>query len=453
MRRGFAMTLPLRKVADSSCQWMSSVTRPLNELDACELARQLAQKQITAEAVMRACIERIEEREKEVGAWVHFDAEEAIDAARCLDRGAATGPLHGIPFGVKDIIDTVDYPTECGTPIYAGRRTPWDAACVAAARAAGGIVLGKTVTTELAYFSPGKTKNPHNLAHTPGGSSSGSAAAVADFMVPLAIGTQTSGSVIRPAAFCGVVGYKPSFGLVARAGVKAEAESLDTIGFFARSVDDVALIAGAAAGRPPLAALRPFVSAIRIGICRTQEWPSAAAETVALFDALPSRLSVARASVSEIFLPEIFQEIGDAHHVIMAYEIARCYAYEWQAHGGALSEPLSKLIGEGLTVPCERYDAARAHAERCRAKLVAVFRDVDVLITPSATGEAPATLASTGSPVFNRLWTLMGTPAVTLPAGRGPQGLPLGVQVVGAVGEDGRALAGAAWIHSMLQDT
>ena len=422
----------------------------LNTHTACELAHHLAHREITAEAIVRACIERIEAREPIVGAWAHFDATQAIAAARALDRGPHRGPLHGIPFAVKDIIDTIDYPTECGTPIYAGRRTPWDAACVAAARAAGGIILGKTVTTELAYFSPGKTANPHNPAYTPGGSSSGSAAAVADRMVPLAFGTQTGGSIIRPAAFCGVVGYKPTFNLVARGGVKSAADSLDTIGFFANSVDDAALIASVVSGRPALATVRPFASKPRIGICRSPEWSQTAPETVSLFDSLGNQLRTWGAVVSDVALPEVFEEIGRAHHVIMAYEMARNYAYEWHAHRKALSEPLTKLIEDGLAFAPELYDAARAQARRCRAALTDIFRQVDVLATPSAVGEAPATLANTGSPAFNRLWTLMGTPAVTVPAGRGPLGLPLGVQFVGPLDGDALLLSAARWLEQQL---
>jgi Asp-tRNA(Asn)/Glu-tRNA(Gln) amidotransferase A subunit family amidase len=427
------------------------MTKPLNQLSATELASLIARGETGAEAIVRACVERIAEREAEVGAWINFDAQQAIAAARTLDRGATRGPLHGIPFGVKDIIDTVDYPTECGTPVYAGRRTPWDAACVAAARAAGGLLLGKTVSTELAYFAPGKTRNPHMLAHTPGGSSSGSAAAVADYMIPLAIGTQTGGSVIRPAAFCGIVGYKPSFGLVSRAGVKTEADSLDTVGFFARTVADAALFASAITGRRELAKLSEFGSPIRIAICRTPEWPAAAAETVALFQRMPSLLASKGAVVSELDLPEAFREIRSTHAVIMAYEAAHAYAYEWHAHGDQLSRQLRELIGEGIATSPERYDAARIHGHRCRALFAETMRDFDVVLTPSAVGQAPEGLASTGSPAFNRMWTLLGTPAVTVPAGLGPLGLPLGAQVVGAVGDDSRTLSAAAWIHRALQ--
>ena len=426
------------------------MTRRLNELDATELTRLLADNTVTAEAVVRACIERIGAREHAVGAWAHVDAKQAIAAARAADRGPRRGVLHGIPIGVKDIFDTIDYPTECGTPIYAGRGTAWDAASVAAARAAGGIVLGKTVTAELAYLSPGKTRNPRNLEHTPGGSSSGSAAAVADCMVPLALGTQTGGSIIRPAAFCGIVGYKPSFNLVPRGGMKLAAESLDTIGFFGRSVADVALMASAITGRPALLTPRPFAVPPHLGICATQEWPSAAPETIDLFARLGGVFSRAGAKVSEIELAEVFAEIGNAQQTIMAYEIARNFAYEWHAHGGALSEPLRKLISDGLSLPPERYDAAQAHARTCRARLADIFRDVDLLVTPSAVGVAPASLATTGSPVFNRLWTLMGVPAVNVPTGRAVQGLPLGVQIVAPMHADSLALAGAAWVHGTL---
>jgi Asp-tRNA(Asn)/Glu-tRNA(Gln) amidotransferase A subunit family amidase len=425
----------------------------LNECSAWELAPRLAAREITAEALARACIERIAAREAVVGAWTHFDPARVIAAARVLDSGPVRGMLHGLPVGVKDIIDTADHPTECGTPIYAGRSTPWDAACVAATRAAGGLVLGKTVTTELAYFSPGKTRNPHNPDHTPGGSSSGSAAAVADCMVPLAFGTQTAGSVIRPAAFCGIVGYKPTFGLVSRAGVKTEADSLDTVGFFARSVEEVALMAGTVTGRQALARIGTFASPIRIAVCHTQEWASAAPETVALFERLPDVLARAGAKVKEVVLPEIFQEIGASHQAVMSYEAARAYAHEWHTFREQLSESLRNLLIEGYATPPERYDSAVAHGRKCSTLFGELMREFDALITPGGIGEAPAGLASTGRPLFNRMWTLLGTPAISVPAGRGPNGLPLGVQIVAPNGEDLRALSAATWVQQNLMHT
>lgn len=420
-----------------------------NELGALEAARRIARRELSAETLVRACLERIEARDAVVGAWIHLDAEAALAEARSLDAGPLRGPLHGLPMGVKDLIDTVQMPTAYGSPIYAGHRPAWDAACVASARAAGALVLGKTVTTEFATYHPGKTANPHNPAHTPGGSSSGSAAAVADCMVPLAYGTQTAGSVIRPAAFCGVVGYKPSFGLISRAGVKSLAESLDTIGVFARDVADVALFAGVLAGRDLLPT--GTHAAPRIGICRTFEWDAAASETRQAFEDAATRLASVGARVREIVLPGEFSGLAAAQTEIMAYEADQAFAYETHAHAEQLSAKLRDLIGQGAALTPEHHDQNRLLARRCRHLLADAFRDVDVLIAPSAPGEAPEGLAATGNPVFNRIWTLLGSPCVHLPFAKGPRGLPLGVQAVGPWGADRATLAAAAWAHGELQ--
>ena len=274
------------------------MTAKLNELSACEAATRLAARDITAEAMARACLARIEERESTVRAWIHLDPDAVLAQARALDAGPVRGPLHGLPLGVKDIIDTADMPTGCGSPIYAAHRPRADAACVALAREAGALVLGKTVTTEFAWFFPGKTANPRDPSRTPGGSSSGSAAAVADQMVPFAFGTQTAGSVIRPASYCGVVGYKPTHGTVSRSGIKTLSESLDTLGVLARSAADAALLIGALSGRALLPA--PLSRAPKIALCRTHEWPSAQPETVAALEHAAKSASTAGAQVGEL---------------------------------------------------------------------------------------------------------------------------------------------------------
>ncbi len=419
-----------------------------NELGALDAARRICRRELSAEALVRACLARIEEREAVVGAWTHLDADAALAQARALDAGPVRGPLHGLPLGVKDLIDTADMPTAYGSPIYAGHRPAWDAACVASARAAGAVVLGKTVTTEFATYHPGKTANPHNPAHTPGGSSSGSAAAVADFMVPLACGTQTAGSVIRPAAFCGVVGFKPSFGLISRAGVKSLAESLDTIGVFARDVADAALFAGVLAGRDLLPPATPRPP--RVGLCRTDEWEQAAPEAKGAFETAATRLAAAGAKVSDIDLPAEFSGLVAAQTEIMAYEAAQALAYETHAHNEQLSTRLRALIAQGVALAPARHDENRLLARRCRQLLADAFRDVDILMAPSAPGEAPAGLAATGNPVFNRIWTLLGTPCVHLPFAQGLCGLPVGVQAVGPRGGDRATLAAAAWAHAAL---
>jgi amidase len=419
-----------------------------NQLSAREAARRIACRELSAEALVRACLERIEEREAVVGAWIQLDADAALAEARALDAGALRGPLHGLPVAVKDLIDTVQYPTAYGSPIYAGYRPPADASCVAVARAAGALVLGKTVTTEFATFSPGKTANPHNPLHTPGGSSSGSAAAVADFMAPLAYGTQTAGSVIRPAAYCGVVGYKPSFGLICRAGVKPMAESLDTVGVLARDVGDAAFFAGVLAGRdlqPPATPATP-----RVGLCRTAEWEQAEPATRDALESAAGSLSAAGARVQEITLASEFSRLVVAQSEIMAYEIARALAYEAQAHAAQLSAKLHALLAQGRAVTPARHDDNLRLAERCRRALADQFAGVDVLLTPSTTGEAPAGLDATGNPLFNRLWTLLGAPCVHLPSARGPNGLPVGVQLVGLVGDDRKTLAAADWAWAVL---
>lgn len=422
---------------------------PANQLGAVEAARLIARRELSCEALVRACMARIDEREAAVGAWVALDADAALAEARALDAGPLRGPLHGLPLGVKDLIDTVQLPTAYGSSIYAGRRPAWDAACVASARAAGALVLGKTVSTEFASYQPGKTANPHRLAHTPGGSSSGSAAAVADFMVPLAYGTQTAGSVIRPAAFCGVVGYKPSFGTISRAGIKVLADSLDTLGVFARDVEDAALFAGVLAGRDLQPSAPP--TAWRIGLCRTSEWPHAELAAREAFETLADRLSAAGARVCAIELPAGFSGLAAAQSEIMAYEAARALSFEANAHGHLLSAKLRELMAQGAALTPAQHDENLVLARRCRNLLADQFRALDVLLSPSAPGEAPEGLAATGDPLFNRSWTLLGNPCVHLPFSRGPQGLPVGVQAVGPLGADRQTLSAASWILSVLR--
>jgi Asp-tRNA(Asn)/Glu-tRNA(Gln) amidotransferase A subunit family amidase len=425
--------------------------RNLHLLSATEARKQIAAGAITSEQLTRDCLAHIAARESAVGAWTHLDADAAIHRARELDASTTSrGLLHGIPIAVKDLIDTCNMPTAYGSAIYAGHRPAWDAPCVALARAAGAVLLGKTVTTELAYFTPGKTANPRNLAHTPGGSSSGSAATVADHMAPLAFGTQTAGSVIRPAAFCGIVGYKPSLGLISRVGAKPLSETLDTIGVLARSVPDAALFAAAASGRHDLLIDQGLASAPRVGICRTFEWPRAQPETQAAMALAISKLGAAGVPLTDVELPPHFAGLVQAQLDIMTWEMARSLAYEWHAHRARLSARLQELIAAGLALPRERYDAAISLARHCRHMTAELFSRVDVLLAPSAMGEAPRGLDATGDPLFNRVWTLLHTPCVHLPFTQGPNGLPVGLQVVGAVGADRQTLLCADYVLRTL---
>ncbi len=422
----------------------------LRSLTVREAARQIAERRLTAEALAAAYLDRIEAREGIVGAWQHLDRDQALAEARQRDGEAPRGPLHGIPIAVKDLIDTVDMPTAYGSPIYRGHRPAADAACVALARAAGAVVLGKTVTTEFATFTPGKTANPHNPAHTPGGSSSGSAAAVADGMAPLGFGTQTAGSVIRPASFCGVVGYKPSFGLICRAGVKPLCDSLDTVGVFARTIEDAAYFVGVVTERPTLRHLALPGRPPRFGVYRTPMWPQAEPASAAALDVARAALERAGAVVEEVAIAPEHEGLTAAQDKIMGFETCRALADERIRHSAELSPRLAQLLDVGMAVGAGEYDAARALAEAARAALARFFGACDAVLTPAAPGEAPAGLGYTGDPVFNRMWTLLGTPCATLPTQWGESGLPTGVQLVGRVGDDARLMSCAAFLEHAL---
>jgi len=421
---------------------------PLNQLGAAAAAAAIARKEITATALVQACLDRIAAREPVVGAWIHLDAEAALAQARARDAEAPRGPLHGVPIGVKDIIDTADMPTGYGSPIYAGKRPYWDAAAVSLMRRAGAIVIGKTVSTEFAYFTPGKTANPINPAHTPGGSSSGSAAAVADHMVPLAFGSQTAASITRPSAFCGVVGFKPSWGSFALAGIKPFAPSFDTLGTITRSVADARLAWSVLHGIAPVAA--GPVTAPRIGFCRTPQGAEAEPPMVAAFEAAMRTLAAAGAAVEEITLPPEFSDLVELHKELMAFEAARSYAYEWDAHRAQLSPQLAQLVESGLAIPLDRYLAGLDRMQAAQHALSPIFARVDALVAPAAKGEAPKGLAATGDPVFSRLWTLLHVPSLTVKAGTGPNGLPLGLQVIADRAQDRRALDMAEWVEARL---
>jgi len=418
-----------------------------------EAAREIAAKRLGVEEYVGAWLEQIETREAEVGAWQAFDRQRVIEAARRCDNEPPRGPLHGIPIAVKDVIDTIDMPTGYGSAIYRDHRPASDAACVALARSAGAIVLGKTVSTEFAYFTPGKTTNPHNPAHTPGGSSSGSAAAVGAGMTPLAFGTQTAGSIIRPASYCGVVGYKPSFGLVPRAGVKALADSLDTVGVMARNVEDAAFWVGMLTDRRALRDLaNPDAAPLppRLGFCRTPMWDEAEPATMAALDRARAALLAAGARVDDVAVPEEQRGLAAAQDTIMSYEMTRALAYERLYRSAEISPRLAQLFDHGMTIAAETYDAALAEARAARAKLHDFFGGCAAIMVPAAPGEAPAGLGYTGNPVFSRIWTLLGTPCVTIAAGKGENQLPVGIQLVGRIGDDVRLMECALFAERAL---
>jgi amidase len=422
----------------------------LNKLSATEAAARIAAGKLTSEALVAACLERISQRENDVQAWAVVDPGLALAQARARDKEPRRTRLHGIPVGVKDVFDSADLPTEYGSPIYRGNRTACDAACVAQVRELGGVILGKTVTTEFATRYPGKTRNPHNLRHTPGGSSQGSAAAVADWMVPLAFGTQTTASVIRPAAYCGVVGYKPTFGLVNRTGLKVLSDSFDHVGTLTRTVPDAALLVEELSGAPVTAfdavpRIKP-----RIGFYRTPYWDKADRPTQEALEQAVPRLERAGARVTSVDLDGEFARLVEVQNTISSYEMFRALAYERTRFPDLISETLmGRLLGGGRVARAE-YEDAQAIARRCRARLADAFRDYDALFAPSAMGEAPEGLDSTGDPVFGASWTVLHGPAVTVPVFRGPRGLPIGAQLIGPLGKDGTTLQCAEWVQRAL---
>jgi Asp-tRNA(Asn)/Glu-tRNA(Gln) amidotransferase A subunit family amidase len=420
-----------------------------NRLPATEAVRLIDAGELTAEAVVAACLERISEREPVVRAWGHLDGAAALAAARALDRNRGDCLLKGLPFGLKDIFDTADMPATYGSPIYAGWRPRFDASAAALPRAAGGILLGKTVTTEFANRHPGATTNPHDPDFTPGGSSSGSAAAVADFMVSLAIGTQTGGSVIRPAAYCGVVGFKPSFGLFPPAGMRANTEALDTVGIMARSVGDIALFRAAmmAISYAPPALPEKRLS---IALCRTPHRDEAQPEGRAVLEATAELLAAAGAAVTESELPPGCEDLLEVQRTLSRFEGPPNLAPELARHEALLSPELRGTVDAGRGLAVEQFHEARFRAERAREAASAWADGFDAVLTLPAPGQAPRGLADTGQPIFNYLWTLLYMPCVTLPAGHGPDGLPVGIQLVARRHRDAALLDVALWVERVL---
>lgn len=437
----------------------------LNALSLVDAAAGIREGRFTSSELVEACLARIDEVDGKIEAWAFLDREHALRQAKAADerrkRGDPIGTLHGVPLGIKDIFDTGDYPTEFGSPLWAGRTPRHDAAAVASLRAAGAVIMGKTVTTEYAYFNPGKTRNPHDSERTPGGSSSGSAAAVAAGMVPGAIGSQTNGSVIRPAAFCGVVGFKPSHGLIPRTGALLLSRALDHVGVFARSVEDAALLAETLAGYdeddPDTRALaRPhFVSVAgsepplppRFAFARTPAWSHVEAVTELAFTELVEALGE---NANEIELSAGFERANDLHGIVMAVEMAHNFHRDYEQGRDQLSPVLRALIEKGRTSPAVEYTRALAGSAALNDVLDSVFGEYDAILTPAAPGPAPRGTA-TGNPAFCSTWTYLGTPAVTLPLLQDENGMPIGVQLIGRRGNDARLLRTARWLVKTVE--
>ena len=438
----------------------------LHSLSATEAARLIRDGIITSEQLVEACLARVREVDEQVQAWAFLDPDYALAQARAADQlrlsGQPIGPLHGVPVGIKDIFDTADMPTEYGSVLHAGRTPSRDATVVALLRAAGAVIMGKTVTTEFAYFAPGKTRNPHNPEHTPGGSSSGSAAAVAAEMAPLALGSQTNGSTIRPAAFCGVVGFKPTHGLISRQGVLTLSRSLDHVGLFARTIDDIALLAEqitgydegdpdtrpraripfveVAAEEPPLEPMFAFV--------KTPYWERADQETKEGFAEVIETLGD-RVEEIELFPSAI--EAWEWHRTIMEAEMTANLEREYEKGRDRLSEPLRALLERGRGVRAIDYQRALARIAPIHESFVELFEQrYDAILTPAAPGPAPKGLASTGDPSFCTLWTLCGMPAISLPLLESTNGLPIGVQLVGPRHGDAKLLRTSRWLAAKV---
>jgi len=416
----------------------------------------------SSEELVTSCLKQIESRENVVGAWAFLDEEASLNQSRQADRrmkenDASALSLNGVPVGIKDIFDTHDMPTENGTVICQNRQPEQEAATIERLRNAGAVIMGKTVTAELAVYTPGKTTNPHDPARTPGGSSSGSAAAVASGMVPMAIGTQTNGSVIRPASYCGVVGYKPTFGMIPRAGILRQAPSLDQVGVFTRNVADSALLASVLTGRqerysdtlpwPTLdftMLMRKYDSSHRLAFARTPVWSES---TSAAKDAFLAYVHDLKADIVELNLPEICNQAVTCHRTIMLCEMAHNYQSLYDEHRSQISPMLLSMLDEGREISLSEYLDAKNLSVEIAGCVDHVLRDFSAVLTPSTPSEAPEGLEATGSPIFSTLWSLCGVPAVSLPLLRGTSGMPLGLQLVSSRGTDSTLLQVAQWLE------
>lgn len=420
---------------------------------ALDLAEKLKDGSITLEALAESCLARIAEREGLLKAWSWHDPDLVRKQVRVLERAAGNLPLFGLPIGIKDIIETADMPTAYGSAIYQGHRPAHDAEVVVRLRAAGALIVGKTATTEFAFAQPAPTVNPHNRAHTPGGSSSGSAAAVADGMVPLALGSQTGGSTIRPAAYCGIVGFKPTYGAISMVGIKPLAPSMDTVGIHARCVGDVALVFPVLCGRRPQASQTRAAPQARIAYFPGPYSNEADADAWRALDAAREALRAAGFLVEPLALPSAeFQDLSEANRIIMAYEGAMSLTQEYELHRESLGKLTAGLVDTGRNTSRPDYENALKLAARCRQTLSGALGESDILMTFSAPGEAPLLSEGTGNSIFNRAWSTTGVPCITLPFGHGTRaGLPLGIQFVAGAGHDFSLLASASRIEQLFK--
>lgn len=421
----------------------------LNLLSATQAAQKIATGETTSLAIVDDCLARIAAREPDIRAWAFLDPELARRQARARDREPRRSALHGVPIGIKDIFDTFDMPTAYGSPIYKGHRPASDTAIVGLLRRAGLVILGKCATTEFASPVPIGVKNPHDLGRSPGVSSSGSAAAVADFMVPMAVGSQTGGSTILPAAFCGVFGFKASLTGIDRGGIRHLRPGLDTIGLFARGLHDIATLQAIVIGGPP-AAPPADLKGVRVGVCRTLNWHQALPETVDALERAAFDLKNQGAAVHDADMPEVFAGIEDSFRVISSVEGARALAAEARDHFDRLNHWVQAGQKTAKATDQAQFDKAELHVIACMAAMAEIFSSCDVILTPSTCGEATTDLTGISNSAFNRTWTLLQGPCVNIPAFRGPNDLPVGVQIVGPVGSDGRTLALAQTIAAAL---
>ncbi len=421
-----------------------------NELSVTGTLRAMAAGELTAEGLMEACLARVGAREETVHAFAHMDEDAALAGARAADAAGRPGPLGGIPVGLKDIIDTADMPTEYNSVIYKGHRPEKDAACATALKAAGAVVAGKTNTTTFAHRNVSPARNPHNPAHTPGGSSSGSGAAVGDRMVPLALGTQTGGSVLRPGAYCGTVAYKPAFGAIDFTGTKQIALALDTLGFYTRSLDDLPLVGGVLEGKPGPLAVGDDTAAPKIALVRTSSWDKAEPEGHGIVETVFGKLAAAGATVREVDLPSPYPEMFDAHSIVGNTGAVECLAWEIENHWDGIPTVTQKMIRAGQRAGPGAMEEALAVGAAGRAKLPCLFAADEIILTLSAAGEAPEGIAKTGTAEFNRLWTFLHVPCLQIPVDKGPRGLPLGVQLVSLTGSEPHLFAAARWAARKL---
>ena len=419
-----------------------------NEISLSEAAAKIANGTLTSKSLVQSCLDRVNERNDIVQAWAFLDPDLALAQARECDQQDTKGLLHGIPIAIKDIIDTADMPTECNSQIYKGHRPEQDATVVKLLRNAGAVILGKTVTTEFASTFPGPTTNPHNPKHTPGGSSQGSGAAVADFMVQAALGTQTGGSVIRPNAYCGTVGYKPPYNTYDKTGVKPLSSTFDTVGFMARHLDDVPLVSAVLADRDPVKVNKGTTPNLLLH--RTAQWDEADECVQKLLEECAEKFAASGAPMRDHGFEEPYDNVQAMQRVVMAVEACRDFRREWTEHRDLLSEPFQQLLLRGFECSPEERGAAEGLVKHVRENLPALFKPGEIILTLGAPGEAPKGLHSTGSSIFNRAWTFFGVACLYLPVTKGPNGLPIGIQLVDPLNDEARLLAAGHWCARTL---